>query len=84
MRKKDFQLLRCLFAKDVLYIICTAYLCVYFLYKLDPKSRPQTDSERELDRFIFNLGRLLPFIFSCRNFFIFIIVSKGFRQSEKR
>ena len=83
MRKKDFQLLRCLFAKDVIYIIFTTYICTYFLYKLHPQSRPQTAWQSELDRFIFNLGCFLCYIPSSVNFFIFAIISKAFRQSCK-
>ena len=84
MRKKDFQLLRCLFAKDIIYIIFNAYQCIYFLYKLDPKSRPQTNSEREHDTFIFNLGESIQYIPSCVTFIIYTIISRAFRQTCKR
>ena len=84
MHKKDFQLLRCLFAKDIIYIICTVYISIYFLYKLDPKSRPQSNLEQEFDRFIFNLGCWILYVPSCVSFFIFITLSKAFRQSCQR
>lgn len=68
----------------MIYIIFTAYLCIYFLYKLHPESIPQTGWQREIDRFIFNLGCFLFYIPSCVNFFVFASISKAFRQSVKR
>jgi hypothetical protein len=84
MRKKDFQLLRCLFAKDIVYIFCNILLCMYSIYKIIIDYQKRTIWEQAIDTFIFNVGSFIYQIPSCVNFFIYVIVSKAFRQGLKR
>ena len=84
MRKKDFQLLRCLFAKDIIYITCNSVLVVSTIYRSIPKSQIQTSWDRNRDLFILNVGALMYHIPSCVGFYIYVVISKAFRQSFKR
>ena len=84
MHKKDFQLLRCLYARDILYIICTALLSIYSIYRFIPKSGMETDWQKQFDLFIFNLATFIRHVPSCLGLYIYIVFSKAFRQSCKR
>ena len=84
MRKKDFQLLRCLLAKNIIYLTCDSVLFVYFIYSCIPKSQIQTSWDEDRDTFIFNVGSLIYQIPSCAGFYTYIVLSKAFRQSFKR
>ena len=84
MRKKDFQLLRCLFAKNIIYLTCDSVLFVYFIYKSIPKSQVQSSWDQNRDTFIFKVGSLIYHIPSCVGFYTYVIISKAFRQSFKR
>ena len=84
MRKKDFQLLRCLFAKDIIYIVCNTVLCTYFIYKFIPKSQAQVIQEQQITAFIFNMASFIHHIPFCASFYIYVIISRAFRQSCQR
>ena len=84
MRKKDFQLLRCLFAKDIIYIVFNSVYFSYIIYKAIPKSQTQTTLEQNRDAFIFNVASLLCHFPSAMSFYTYLIISKAFRQSIKR
>ena len=84
MHKKDFQILRCLFAKNIIYILCNAFLCLSFIYKSIPQFRLQTVWQQLLDGFLFDFGTLIHYIPFCFNLYIYISVSQAFRQTFKR
>ena len=84
MHKKDFQLLRCLYAKNVVYIFCEVLLCAYLIYKFIPKPQAQVIQEQQLTTFIFNLSSLIGHIPSCASFYIYVVISRAFRQSFQR
>ena len=84
MTKKDFQLLRCLFAHDILYIICNFFLNVYYAYAAARITQVQTPLEEAISSFFRNFLTFLQQISFCVSFFIFILVSKAFRNELKR
>ena len=84
MRKKDFQLLRCLFARDIVHIMCNTLITIYVVYKAAIKSRIQTTLEKTPDSFIFNFSNFILDLSPCFNFYIYIIILKAFRQEVKR
>ena len=84
MHKKDFQLLRCLFAKDILYIVFNTFLCFYLIYKSIRKSQTQTIGQQQLDVFAFNLGYLIHQIPFCVSLYTYSLISRAFRQDFKR
>ena len=84
MTKKDFQLLRCLFAQDVVFIILTLYLNAYYIYSLITKDQIRTPTEQAIINFMQTTSALLYNISVCLSFFVFISISKAFRQEVKR
>jgi hypothetical protein len=84
MKKKDFQLLRCLFAHDIVFIICSLWLHAYYVYSAITINQIQTSIEQVINNF---LNYLFIFIYNssyCVSFFIFIGISRSFRQELKR
>jgi len=84
MTKKDFQLLRCLFVHDVVYIICNFFLNVYYVYSAARVRQVQTTLEEAIGDFFGDFLTFFQQISYCVSFFIFIIVSKAFRNELKR
>jgi len=84
MTKKDFQLLRCLFFQDIVYILLTTFYAGYFAYATVTKDQIRTPLEQAINSFLTNLTSWLFSIFYDSNFFIFISVSKAFRNELKR
>ncbi|CAF1173645.1 unnamed protein product [Adineta steineri] len=84
MNKKDFQLLRCLYAQDIIYIICTSIPCVIQIYESLPKDEIHTPIENAIDNFINQFGIFLYHIPYCASFYIYISMSKAFRHEFKR
>jgi hypothetical protein len=84
MTKKDFQLLRCLFIQDVVYIPCNIFLNVYYAYVVATMNQTQTSLEEAISNFFKGFLYFLQFIPFCASFFIFVIVSKAFRHELKR
>ncbi len=84
MTKKDFQFLRCLFVQDILYIICNIFLNVYDVYAVGRVDKNPTSLELAISDFLHKLLNFLQLIPFCGNFFIFIVVSKVFRNELKR
>ena len=80
MHKKDFQLLRCLFAHNIIYILCNIFLATLTTYKAIINYQPLTPSEEALDNFLMNVGVCLRHISYCTSFFIYIGISKAFRR----
>jgi hypothetical protein len=84
MTKKDFQLLRCLFFQDIVYIVCNIFLNVYYVYSVARIDQNPSNLELIICDFVKKLLSFLQLIPYCDNFFIFIIVSKVFRNELKR
>ena len=84
MTKKDFQLLRCLFLQTVVYILVTICSTFYSPYKVISRDQKRTPLQQAIVDFLDNLFTFIYFIFFCSGFFIFICVSKAFRQEVKQ
>ncbi len=84
MTKKDFQLLRCLFAQDIVYIIFSISLSVSMAYQAVKMYQMQTPLEQTIDAFFYNISVLFHHIPYCASFYIFVVVSKAFRNELKR
>jgi hypothetical protein len=84
MTKKDFQLLRCLFAQDIVYIIFSLWLIIYYVYSTATKDKIQTALEQAINNFLNTFFTFLYNISYCTSFFIFISISRAFRQQLKR
>jgi hypothetical protein len=75
MTKKDFQLLRCLFVQDVVYISVSLLPSLYSIYKTVTKNQTRTSLQEAIADFLDNFFTFIYFIF-C--------VSKAFRNELKR
>jgi len=84
MNKKDFQLLRCLYVHNIVYIICSILLVVSIGYSETLNLRTSTPMEQAVSNFLSNIGALLHHIPYCTSFFIFANVSRAFRLELKR
>ncbi len=84
MTKKDFQLLRCLFVQDIIYIIFSMGSSIYTVYQATTIGRSQTQLELTISQFVNNITNFLHDIPYCASFFIFVFVSKAFRNEVKR
>ncbi len=84
MNKKDFQLLRCLYIHNIVYIICSIVLAVGVVYSTIIKYQTQMSMEQAVSNFLNSFGTFLHYIPYCGSFFIFVSVSKAFRQELKR
>lgn len=84
MTKKDFQLLRCLYAEDIIFIIFSTLVVAIYIYEAVTTHMLRTELQNTIRRFLKNV---IIFLFntsySC-NFLIFFIVSKAFRNETKR
>ena len=56
MTKKDFQLLRCLFVQDVVYILFSVPINVYLVYAVVIASQSRTPLQQALDNFFHNVS----------------------------
>jgi len=84
MTKKDFQLLRCLFAQDIVYICLSFFPSIYCVYSTATMNQLRTPLEQAINEFIENFLNFIFYIFHCVSFFIFLTVSKAFRREMKR
>ncbi|CAF0855790.1 unnamed protein product [Adineta ricciae] len=84
MHKKDFQMLRCLFAMNVVHVIGDSLIGTYTIYKASTSFEVLIAWEQNRDNFIFNLGIFLHLISNCTDFYIYLIASRSFRQELKR
>ena len=84
MTKKDFQLLRCLYIHDIVYIVFSGFLAVYYVYAAATKDQTLTLFHQAIDTFLDSFGIFIHHIPYCASFFIFISISKAFRQEIKR
>lgn len=84
MKKKDFQLLRCLFVHDIFYISVSIIPSLYSIYLAVTHDQVRTSFEQEIIDFLDNLFNFIYFSFYSSSFFIFITASKAFRLEVKR
>ena len=84
MTKRDFQLLRCLFVQDVVYISVSISSSFYAVYKMSTREYERTALQIAILDFLENIFNFIYFTFYCSSFFIFIFVSKAFRQEMKQ
>jgi hypothetical protein len=84
MTKKDFQLLRCLFAQDVIYIIFGTMITGFYVYDAITRDHVQTTLEQTIRTFLNSCFTFLYDISYSMSFFVFVIVSKSFRHELKR
>ena len=84
MTKKDFQLLRCLYMHNIVYILSTVPLGVSVVYSRILKIQAFTPRTQAIDMFLTNIGSVLHYVPYCCSFFIFVGMSKAFRQELKR
>jgi hypothetical protein len=84
MTKKDFQLLRCLFVQDIIFIIFGMLIILYYIYYVITKSQIETARDKALIHFLNKFFASLYAIPFSTNFFVFVIVSKAFRHELKR
>ncbi|UJR23070.1 hypothetical protein I4U23_026094 [Adineta vaga] len=84
MTKKDFQLLRCLFAHGIVYIIFRIGINLYYGYDAITRGQQRSELRRIIEVLI---NDFLTFLFNasyCLSFFIYISISKTFRHELKR
>jgi hypothetical protein len=84
MTKKDFQMLRCLFVQDIVYIVFSFFLSIDYVYEAATSNQIQTPLVQAIDNFVHYFLTFLHDVPFCASFFIFISVSKAFRNELKR
>ena len=84
MNKKDFQLLRCLFVQDVVYICFSMPYVTYYVYQASTWDQVRTAFDQALLSFSNRLAIVIGGMYYASSFFIFVIVSRAFRHELKR
>ena len=84
MHKKDFQLLRCLFVQDVVYICLSTLFISFYLYNTFSRRPIVTLWDRIFMYFISRLVNMIYSLYFISSFFVFVVVSRAFRQELKR
>ena len=84
MTKKDFQLLRCLYVHDVVYVVFTSALSASVIYSTTKRYDNRTPMQEAIDSFLSNMGIFLHHIPYCTSFLIDISISKAFRCELRR
>jgi hypothetical protein len=84
MTKKDFQLLRCLFTQDVIYISVSLFLTLHSAYVVIRQNQVETPLEQAINDFLTKFFTFLYYTFYCSSFFIFFCISKAFRLELQR
>ncbi|UJR17009.1 hypothetical protein I4U23_003907 [Adineta vaga] len=84
MNKKDFQLVRCLFAHDIVYIGGNIFINLYYIYIVIRFDREMSPLESVISSFFNNFFTMLQQLSFCTTFFIFISLSKAFRNELRR
>jgi hypothetical protein len=84
MTKKDFQLIRCLFAQDIVYIFLGVSANFYGVYNSATKDQLRTPLENAILNLLQTIFDFLFFAVYCTHFFVFFAVSKAFRNEIKR
>lgn len=84
MTKKDFVLLRCLYAQDIIYILFSIELSIFSVYQTAVLNHSRTAIEQAVDDFFYRFCILLHHFPYCISFLVFVIASKAFRNDLKR
>ena len=84
MTKKDFQLLRCLFVQDVVYISVSIILSLYSIYQTVTRNQIRSSLKQTIDDSLYKIFIFIFSTFFCSGFFVFISVSKAFRHEVKQ
>jgi len=84
MTKKDFQMLRCLFAQNIVYIVFGIFLSLDHVYEVTTNDQMSTPLGQAIDNFVLYFFTFLHDVPFCASFLIFISVSKAFRTELKR
>jgi len=84
MTKKDFQLLRCLFAHVIADIIFRMGINIYYGYEAITRDQIPTQLQQAVDILLNNFLSLLFDISYCISFLIYVVISKAFRHEVKR
>ena len=84
MNKKDFQLIRCLFIHDIVFIACNIFLNLYYVYVVVRFYGRVSTLERIFSNFLNSFLTMLQQLSFCASFFIFVTVSKAFRHELRR
>jgi len=84
MTKKDFQLLRCLFAHNIIYIIFSLGMSIYPVYQMISFAKIKSPIEQLISDFFLTVVYTLHHIPYCANFYIYFIISRAFRNEVKR
>ncbi|CAF1241473.1 unnamed protein product [Adineta steineri] len=83
MNKKDFQLLRCLYALDIAYICFTLFTSIFNVYLASTQDQIRTPLRSAVENFLTRVAVFSYHIPFCISFFIFLSLSKAFRQEMK-
>ena len=84
IKKRDFQLLRCLFVYNVVYILTNISSTIHAVYTEITRKQSRTESQQVLQNFFGDLFTFIGFIFYASSFFIFFTISKSFRRNFKK
>jgi len=84
MTKKDFQLLRCLFAQDIIYITFAAIVMIHSLFQVIKNDHIYSTMERIQSILLNQCVTSFFNIYYSAHFLIFFSISKGFRHEFKR
>ncbi|CAF1161566.1 unnamed protein product [Adineta steineri] len=84
MKKKDFQLLRCLFVQGIVFTFFSMFIAADFTYQAAERDQTQTPRNEAISTFVYNLFTTLYNTPFCANFYIFVSFSKAFRQDVKQ
>jgi hypothetical protein len=84
MNKKDFQLFHCLFGHDLVYLLFVTVPSIYTIYTIAKKDQQRTQLEQAIEDFIVNLSTFIHHIPYCASFFIYVTISRAFRQELTR
>ncbi|CAF1241420.1 unnamed protein product [Adineta steineri] len=83
MNKKDFQLLRCLYVLDIVYISFSLFASIFNVYQASTQDQIRTPLRSAIENFLTRMASFSYHIPFCISFFIFLFVSKAFRQEMK-
>ena len=84
MTKKDFQLLRCLFAYDLVFITCCVPLILVTVYQVILKGYAQVELLQIIENFAFKTSMFIAHVPFWIGFYICLAISKAFRTELKR
>ncbi|CAF1089976.1 unnamed protein product [Adineta steineri] len=84
MKKKDFQLLRCLFVQGIVFTFFSMFITAYYTYEAAERDQIQTSWNEAISTFLNNLFSFIYNITFCANFYVFVSFSKAFRQDVKQ